>query len=72
MSVRAPISGALRNDRIPLRPCIKPFARNVLSGNVLFKTVITLSVRRPHAKNSRNITMSAWTKLGLPMPDNYN
>lgn len=30
----APISGALRNDRIPLIPITKPFIKNVWSGNV--------------------------------------
>ncbi|RNA03794.1 hypothetical protein BpHYR1_006033 [Brachionus plicatilis] len=34
MSDRAPISGALRNDKIPLTPWINPLAKNVLLGNV--------------------------------------
>lgn len=37
-SDNAPISGALRNDNIPLMPITKPFIRNVCSGNVLFNT----------------------------------
>lgn len=37
-SDRAPISGALRNDRIPLMPITRPFIRNVWSGNVWFRT----------------------------------
>ena len=41
----APISGALKNDNIPFRPCMSPLARNVLSGKVSFKTFYHKNVR---------------------------
>lgn len=65
----APTRGALRNDRMPLMPMIRPFIRNVCSGNVSFSTVMRGMVRRPHAKNSRKITTRAWYRLGWPIPD---
>lgn len=68
-SDRAPMSGALRNDKIPLMPMTRPFMRNVWSGNVWFNTVMTGMVSRPHAKNSRNITTRACHTLGSPMPE---
>lgn len=37
-SDRAPISGALRNERMPLMPITRPFIRNVWSGNVWLRT----------------------------------
>lgn len=68
-SDNAPTNGALKNDRIPLMPIIRPFMRNVCDGKVVFNTAITGMVSRPHAKNSRNITTRAWYRLGMPMPD---
>ena len=38
ISDRAPMRGALRNERMPLRPCMRPLAKNVLFGNVSFNT----------------------------------
>jgi len=29
------------------------------------------SVSKPQAKNSRKMTIRAWTKLGLPIPDDW-
>lgn len=37
-SDRAPINGALKNDKKPLIPIIRPFIRNVLLGNVVLST----------------------------------
>lgn len=39
-SERAPMSGALRNDRMPLIPITNPFIRNVWSGKVLLRTLM--------------------------------
>lgn len=58
-SLSAPIKGALRNDRMPFMPITSPFIRNVCSGKVLFRTLITGIVRRPQAKNSKKITTKA-------------
>ena len=52
ISLRAPISGADRNESRPLIPIIRPFIRNVWSGNVLLSTVIIGEVSKPQAKNS--------------------
>lgn len=68
-SDRAPTRGALRKDRMPLMPIIRPFMRNVCSGNVVLSTWIMGMVSRPQAKNSRNMTTRAWYRLGLPIPD---
>lgn len=64
-SDNAPISGALKKERNPLMPIIKPFIKNVCSGNVRFRTVIAGNVRRPHAKNSKKITTIAWKREGF-------
>lgn len=37
-SDNAPMSGALRNERIPLMPITRPFIRNVWSGKVWLRT----------------------------------
>merc|ERR1739838_31443 len=50
-SESAPRMGALRNDRKPLIPCIRPLKRKVCPANVSFKTSIIGVVRRPQAKN---------------------
>lgn len=39
-SERAPMSGALRNDRMPLIPITNPFIKNVWSGKVLLRTLM--------------------------------
>lgn len=56
----APMSGALRNERMPLMPITSPFMRNVWSGKVLLRTLITGIVSRPHEKYSKKITTNAW------------
>lgn len=38
VSERAPIKGALRNDKNPFIPKIKPFIKNLFAGNVSAKT----------------------------------
>lgn len=58
-SDKAPISGALRKDRMPLMPITKPFIRNVWSGNVLLRTLMRGIVSRPHEKYSKKITTNA-------------
>lgn len=58
-SDRAPISGAERKERMPLIPITRPFIRNVWSGKVLFSTLISGIVSRPHEKYSKKITTSA-------------
>lgn len=58
-SERAPISGADKNEKMPLIPIINPFMRKVCSGNVLLRTFIIGIVRRPHEKYSKNITTNA-------------
>lgn len=58
-SDKAPISGALRKERMPLMPITRPFIRNVWSGKVLLRTFIRGIVSRPHEKYSRKITTSA-------------
>lgn len=68
-SERAPTKGALRKERMPLMPMIRPFIRNVWSGKVLLRTDMMGIVSRPHAKNSRKMTTSAWYRLGMPMPE---
>lgn len=55
-SDNAPISGALRKDRMPLIPITRPFIRNVWSGNVLLRTLMRGIVRSPHEKYSKKIT----------------
>jgi hypothetical protein len=75
MSDSAPISGADKNDSIPctntkmyktmmhkltLTPSIRPFIRNELVGNVSARTLMTGTVNKPHAKNSRKMTINAW------------
>lgn len=64
-SLKAPISGALKNERNPFTPIIRPFMRNVWSGKVVFRTVIAGKVNRPHAKNSRKMTTIACNNDGL-------
>ena len=59
ISDNAPTNGAARNDNMPLIPTISPFIRKVCSGNVVFNTLIMGLVKRPHAKNSKNITTKA-------------
>lgn len=68
-SDKAPINGAERKDKIPLMPIIKPFMRNVWSGNVSFNTEMIGMVNKPHAKNSKNITTNAWYTLASPTPE---
>lgn len=38
VSESAPISGALRNDKKPLTPRIRPFIKNLFAGNVFAST----------------------------------
>lgn len=64
----APIRGALRKDNRPFTPWISPFIRNVCWGNVWCNTVSIGVVRRPHAKNSKKMTTTAWYTLGSPIP----
>ena len=68
-SESAPISGALRNDRMPLMPITRPFIRNVWSGKVLFRTLITGIVSSPHEKYSKKITINPWYTDGAPIPE---
>jgi hypothetical protein len=65
----APIRGALRNDKMPLMPITSPFMRNVWSGKVLLRTLMTGMVRRPHEKYSKKITINPWYTDGAPMPE---
>lgn len=65
----APMSGALRKDRMPLMPITRPFMRNVWFGNVWLSFVMTGMVRRPQAKNSRKMTTRACHTLGSPIPE---
>lgn len=58
-SDKAPISGALRNERMPLMPITRPFIRNVWSGKVLLRTLMSGMVSRPHEKYSKKMTTSA-------------
>lgn len=58
-SDKAPISGALRKERMPLMPMTRPFIRKVWSGKVLLRTLISGIVSRPHEKYSKKITTSA-------------
>lgn len=68
-SESAPMSGALRNDRMPLIPITRPFMRNVWSGKVLLRTWMTGIVRRPHEKYSKKITINPWYTDGAPIPE---
>lgn len=68
-SDKAPISGADRNEKMPLIPITKPFIKNVWSGNVLLSTLMMGIVKSPHEKYSKNITTNAWYTEGSPMPE---
>lgn len=68
-SERAPINGALRKERMPLMPITRPFIKNVWSGKVLLRTLMTGIVSRPHEKYSKKITTNAWYTDGSPMPE---
>lgn len=53
---------------LTLIPQMRPFIMRVWPGKVCFSAVMVGVVSKPQAKNSANITISAWRTLGRPRP----